>query len=154
MEEQQQQQYSGLKAQTRLARISSHMLSSPQVQFLLPLYPTMSVIRFGPILRCWDLAKFCKILFTHLCVDFICVWEFCDDVSLIYLSHDDLSFYLGIMAACMHAHFFFLFFMKWHFFPSRGCRWEGWRESLQGHEAQLQGLKWQFWGQQVALDNP
>jgi malate dehydrogenase len=30
MEEQQQQQYSGLKAQTRLARISSHMLSSPQ----------------------------------------------------------------------------------------------------------------------------
>jgi hypothetical protein len=31
-------------------------------------------------------------------VDFICVWEFCDDVCLIYLSHDDLSFYLGIMA--------------------------------------------------------
>ncbi len=150
----QQQQYSGLKAQTRLARISSHMLSSPQVQFLLPLYPTMSVTRFGPILRCWDLAKFCRILFTHLCVDFICVWEFCDDVSLIYLSHDDLSFYLGIMAACMHAHIVFLFFMKWHFFPSRGCGWEGWRESLQGHEAQLQGLKWQFWGQQVALDNP
>lgn len=154
MEQQQQQQYSGLKAQTRLARISSHMLSSPQVQFLLPLYPTMSVTRFGPILRCWDLAKFCKILFIHLCVDFICVWEFCDDLSLIYLSHDDLSFYLGIMAACMHAHIFVLFSMKWHFFPSRGCRWEGWRESLQGHEAQLQGLKWQFWGQQVALDNP
>jgi len=61
--EQQQQQYSGLKAQTRLARISSHMLSSPQVQFLLPLSLDLGQFCDAGISR--NFAKFC--LYT-------CVW--------------------------------------------------------------------------------
>jgi hypothetical protein len=74
-------------------------------------------------------------------VDFICVWEFCDDVTLIYLSHDDCSFYLGIMAACMHAHIFFLSFYEMAFLSIQGLQMGGVERELTRARGAAPGFK-------------